>query len=101
INKQIAVDAAFLPVVRSDDPRAVGLSQDPHDNSMLSCLSSGFLCPLSSTARDRQLTLQILATAQELEDTHVVCVLDLCQLGGDKVEVLINKVYRVTDVNAM
>ncbi|MED6283796.1 hypothetical protein CHARACLAT_012595 [Characodon lateralis] len=104
INKQIAVDAAFLPVVHPDDPRAVGLSQDPHDNSMLSCLSSGFLCPLSSTARDRQLTLresEILATARELEDTHVVCVLDLCQLGGDKVEVLINKVYRVTDVNTM
>ncbi|XP_047234349.1 RPA-related protein RADX isoform X3 [Girardinichthys multiradiatus] len=49
-----------------------------------------------------QLTiLEILATAQELEDTHVVCVLDLCQLGEDKVEVLINKVYRVTDVNTM
>ncbi|XP_035999204.1 RPA-related protein RADX [Fundulus heteroclitus] len=102
INKQIAVDAAFLPVVRSDDPRAVGLSQDPHDNSMLSCLSSGFLCPLGSTAREREVTLheseEILASAQELEDTHVVCFLDLCQLGGDKVEILVNKVYRVTDV---
>uniref|UniRef100_M4ACW4 RPA1 related single stranded DNA binding protein, X-linked n=1 Tax=Xiphophorus maculatus TaxID=8083 RepID=M4ACW4_XIPMA len=95
INKQIAVDAAFLPVVRSDDPRAVGLSRDPHDNSMLSCLSSGFLCPLDSTARDGELTPQeseeILATARGLENTHVVCVLELCQLGGDKVEILIDK----------
>lgn len=47
INKQIAMDAAFLPVVSSDEPRAVGLPQDPHGNSMLSCLSSGFLCPLA------------------------------------------------------
>lgn len=47
INKQIAVDAAYFPVVSSDDPRAVGLPQDPHGNTMLSCLSSGFLCPLS------------------------------------------------------
>ncbi|XP_031712897.1 RPA-related protein RADX isoform X2 [Anarrhichthys ocellatus] len=46
INKQIAVDAAYLPVVSSDEPRAVGLPQDPHGNTMLSCLSSGFLCPL-------------------------------------------------------
>ncbi|XP_023197829.1 RPA-related protein RADX isoform X3 [Xiphophorus maculatus] len=102
INKQIAVDAAFLPVVRSDDPRAVGLSRDPHDNSMLSCLSSGFLCPLDSTARDGELTPQeseeILATARGLENTHVVCVLELCQLGGDKVEILIDKVYKVMDV---
>lgn len=47
INRQIAVDAAFFPVVSSGDPRAVGTTQDPHGNSMLSCLSSGFLCPLT------------------------------------------------------
>lgn len=47
INKQMAIDAAFLPVVSSDDPRAVALPQDPHGNTMLSCLSSGFFCPLS------------------------------------------------------
>lgn len=39
----------------------------------------------------------ILETACELEDMHVVCILDLCHLGGDKVEVVISKVYRVTD----
>lgn len=36
-------------------------------------------------------------TASELEDMHVVCILDLCHLGADKVEVLINKVYRVAE----
>lgn len=41
---------------------------------------------------------EVLASASELEDTHVVCILDLCRLGADKVEVLISKVYRVTDV---
>lgn len=50
INKQIAVDAAYFPVVSSHDPRSVGLPQDPHGNSMLSCLSSGFLCPLCDSA---------------------------------------------------
>lgn len=40
---------------------------------------------------------EVLATASELEDTHVVCILDLCHLGADKVEVLINKVHRVTE----
>lgn len=50
INKQIAVDAGYFPVLSADDPRAVGLPQDPHGNTMLSCLSSGFLCPLSDTA---------------------------------------------------
>lgn len=50
INKQIAVDAAFFPIVSTADPRAVGLPQDPHGNTMLSSLSSGFLCPLGDPA---------------------------------------------------
>lgn len=153
INKQIAVDAAYFPVVRSNEPRAVGLLQDPHGNTMLSCLSSGFLCPLSDTEDNSDASLpapgsqrtntqeaqfvstrifpaepwslsplahvtmfsisvtgdatmsnmclaeEILMTASELEDTHMVCILDLCHLGGDKVEILINKVYRVTEVS--
>lgn len=41
----------------------------------------------------------ILATAPELEDVHVVCILDLCHLGGDEVEILINRVYKVTEVS--
>ncbi|XP_050934819.1 RPA-related protein RADX isoform X2 [Lates calcarifer] len=103
INKQIAVDAAYSPIVSADEPRAVGLPQDPHGNTMMSCLSSGFLCPLSVTATHSDTALpepeEILASAGELEDTHVVCILDLCHLGGDKVEVLINKMYRVTEVS--
>ncbi|KAK2828450.1 hypothetical protein Q5P01_019484 [Channa striata] len=103
INKQIAVDAAYFPVVSSSEPRAVGLPVDPHSNTMLSCLSSGFLYPLRDRANHTDLTPlepeEILATASELEDTHVVCLLELCHLGGDKVEVLINKVYRVTEAS--
>ncbi|KAI3373110.1 hypothetical protein L3Q82_006439 [Scortum barcoo] len=57
INKKIAVDAAYFPVVSSDEPRAVGLPQDPHGNTMLSCLSSGFLCPLSDAANHSEAAL--------------------------------------------
>ncbi|KAM3601933.1 uncharacterized protein V6R79_021478 [Siganus canaliculatus] len=102
INKQVAVDAAYFPVLSSDDPRAVGLPQDPHGNTMLSCLTSGFLCPLNDPTNHSEVTYpepeEILATAGELEDTHVVCMLDLCHLGGDQVEVVVSKVYRVTEV---
>lgn len=103
INKQIAVDAAYFPIVSSDDPRAIGLPQDPHGNTMLSCLLSGFLCPLNDTDNHSEVMFpqpeEVLMTASELEDMHVVCILDLCHLGGDKVEVLISKVYRVTEVS--
>ncbi|XP_029924384.1 RPA-related protein RADX [Myripristis murdjan] len=103
INKQIAVDAAFFPVAWSEDPRAVGLPQEPHGNTMLSCLSSGFLCPLSDPGGQSDAALpqpeEILASVKELEDTHLVCVLNLCHLSGDDVEVVIQKVYRVTDLS--
>ncbi|XP_055004992.1 RPA-related protein RADX isoform X2 [Boleophthalmus pectinirostris] len=101
VNRQLAVDAAYVPVVHPDEPCAVGLLQDPHGNTMLSCLSSGFLCPLSSDTSQsiHPQPEEILETAGELEGLHLVCVLDLCHLGGDRVEVLINKVYKVTEVS--
>lgn len=56
INKQISVDAAYFPVTSSDEPRAVSLPQDPHGNTMLSCLSSSFLCPLIDAASHSETT---------------------------------------------
>ncbi|XP_019719515.1 uncharacterized protein CXorf57-like, partial [Hippocampus comes] len=104
INKQIAVDAVFLPIERSGEHRAVGLPPGRHDDTMLSCLSSGFVCPLSGVPSSRSEVAHyrpedIMATASELEDTHLVCVLDICHLGGEEVEVLISKVYKVTEVS--
>jgi len=64
INKQMAVDAAYVPVLSSDEPGAVGLPQDPHGNTMLSCLSSGFLCPLRDTASNCESTLPEPGTAR-------------------------------------
>lgn len=46
----------------------------------------------------KNLSEEILATAEELKDTHLVCILDLCHLGGENVEVIITKVYRMTDI---
>lgn len=97
INRQISIDAAFYPVTTSDDPRAVGLPADPHGNTMLSCLSSGFICPLGVTAHPGP--EELLRSAGELQDTHLVCVLDVCHLGGTEVEILLSKVYRAADVS--
>ncbi|CAL8362574.1 unnamed protein product [Lota lota] len=97
INQQVALDAAFCPVTSSGDPRAEGLPLDPHGNSLLSCLSAGFLCPLGDPATpDLPSPEEVLETAGELEGAHLLCVLDLCHLGADRVEVLLHKVYPVT-----
>lgn len=44
LNQTAAVDVLLVPVVSSDDPRAAGVPQTQHDNSLLSCISSGRLC---------------------------------------------------------
>lgn len=44
LNQTAAVDVLFVPVVSSDDPRAAGVPHTQHDNSLLSCISSGRLC---------------------------------------------------------
>ncbi|KAG9338922.1 hypothetical protein JZ751_024312 [Albula glossodonta] len=102
INQQTAIDTVFLPVLSHEDPRSIGLPQDAHDNTMLSCLSTGFVSPLRNpTEEDRSTHIdlgEIVKTAAELEGMHVVCLMDFCHLGGQKVEVFINKIYKTTDV---
>lgn len=41
LNQKAAVDILFLPVVTLDDPRAAGVPHSHHDNSLLSCLTTG------------------------------------------------------------
>ncbi|KPP76405.1 hypothetical protein Z043_104254, partial [Scleropages formosus] len=89
INQKTAIDAVFVPVVSCDDPRSVGLPQDAHNNTLLSCLSSGFISPLSERPPHID-PGEVIQTAAELEAIHVVCLVDLCHLGGEKVEVFIN-----------
>ncbi|XP_023651740.1 RPA-related protein RADX isoform X2 [Paramormyrops kingsleyae] len=102
INQQTAIDAVFLPVLSSEDPRSVGLPPASHSNSLLSCLASGFLYPLSDLAGHEQSLHPdpggIIQSGAELEATPVVCLIDFCRLAGQKVEVLINKVYKMADV---
>ncbi|XP_061104777.1 RPA-related protein RADX isoform X2 [Conger conger] len=102
INQQTAIDALFMPVLSSEDPRNVGLPRDPHNNTLFSCLSTGSVSPISHPMDGDQNILpdpgDIIQTAAELEGMHVVCLIDFCHLGGQTVEVFINKIYKMTDV---
>ncbi|KAJ8348848.1 hypothetical protein SKAU_G00274370 [Synaphobranchus kaupii] len=102
INQQTAIDALFVPVLSSEDPRNVGLPQDPHDNTLISCLSTGSVSPISHPMDGGHPLLpnpgDIIRTAAELEGMHVVGLIDFCHLGGQEVEVFISKMYKMTDV---
>ncbi|XP_067295279.1 RPA-related protein RADX isoform X2 [Pseudorasbora parva] len=96
LNQTAAVDVLFVPVVSSDDPRAAGVPHTQHDNSLLSCMSSGRLCvqPDGSCAAPGSL----MSSAPQLESERVVCIVDLCLLGEHRVEMICSKLYRTADV---
>lgn len=96
LNQTAAVDVQFVPVVSSDDPRAAGIPHTPHDNSLLSCISTGRLCvqPDGSCPSPGSL----MTSAPQLESERVVCIVDLCLLGEQKVEMICSKLYRTTDI---
>ncbi|KAG5284368.1 hypothetical protein AALO_G00025940 [Alosa alosa] len=102
LNQQVAVDALFLPVWSSKDPRAASMSWSCHDNSFLSCLMSGHLCPPPNAADPTDTPCptpeEVMSSAASLEQEHVVCMLDLCLLGDGKTEVICSKVYRMSDI---
>ncbi|XP_015206859.2 RPA-related protein RADX [Lepisosteus oculatus] len=103
INHQTAINALFLPVMSPEDPRSVGLPNDPHDNTLFSFLTTGFVCPEHST--DSVGTQPVFLapgeiiqnSAASLDNLHVICLLDFYNLGDQKTEVFINKVYKMTD----
>ncbi|XP_067853394.1 RPA-related protein RADX [Heptranchias perlo] len=103
VNHQVAVDVVFLPAVMShEDHRMLGLSMDIHDNTLASIMASGYIRREQPTDNNQQKPMssspdQIIRTAVDLDSLHVVCVLDVCHHGGDMAEVILNKIYKVTE----
>lgn len=42
---------------------------------------------------------EVVKAAADLEKQHVICILDICLLDKDKVEVFLNKIYKITAVD--
>nr|XP_060612491.1 RPA-related protein RADX-like isoform X2 [Anolis sagrei ordinatus] len=101
INHDIAVNVAFLPVC----------SEDSHLCRGKGTSSSVVLTHPSGTSSQQEridsegpseifpLADVVVKATADLEKQHVICILDICSLGEDKVEVFLNRVYDVTDVN--
>ncbi|XP_078580628.1 RPA-related protein RADX-like [Branchiostoma floridae x Branchiostoma japonicum] len=84
LNNDVAVDMLFFPV-RNSDHRAA-YSHD-HDGSFLAMLENG---GVAKDVEDLGLPLH-----EELLDVRLVCVLDCFSHGGENVELVLNRAYRV------
>uniref|UniRef100_A0A8C8ASP5 RPA1 related single stranded DNA binding protein, X-linked n=1 Tax=Otus sunia TaxID=257818 RepID=A0A8C8ASP5_9STRI len=104
INHDVAIDVAFLPLFCPEDPHLFQLEDIQHDTllSHMSCISG---CQQKATSNGRRHDMfplssetdEIVKAAMDLDGKHVVCILDICHLGDDKVEVFLSKIYKTVE----
>ncbi|XP_039427865.1 RPA-related protein RADX [Corvus cornix cornix] len=101
INHDIAIDVAFLPLFCPDNPHLFQL-EDIQNDTLLSCMSCITARQQKATSSGRlhdtfPLSDEIVKAAKELDGKHVICILDICHLGDDKVEVFLSKIYKTVE----
>uniref|UniRef100_A0A663ENW5 Uncharacterized protein n=4 Tax=Accipitrinae TaxID=8955 RepID=A0A663ENW5_AQUCH len=101
INHDVAIDVAFLPLFCPEDPHLFQL-EDIQNDTLLSCMSCISACQQKATSNGRlcdmfPLSNEIVEAAMDLDGKHVVCILDICHLGDDKVEVFLSKIYKTME----
>ncbi|KAM6198213.1 RPA-related protein RADX [Sarcoramphus papa] len=105
INHDIAIDVAFLPLFCPEDPHLFQL-EDIQNDTLLSCMSCISACQQKATSNGRlrdmfPLSNEIVEAAMDLDGKHVVCILDICHLGEDKVEVFLSKIYKTVEPSVL
>ncbi|NXT85153.1 RADX protein, partial [Zapornia atra] len=98
INHDVAIDVAFLPLFCPEDPHLFQL-EDRENDTLLSCMSCVSACQQKTASNERlhdmlPLSNEVVKAAMDLDGKHVVCILDICHLGGDNVEVFLSKIYK-------
>ncbi|XP_042335213.1 RPA-related protein RADX isoform X2 [Sceloporus undulatus] len=101
INRDIAIDVAFLPVCCPEDSHLFRTEGAP---SYAVSHPSDTSCPQETVNKEGHseivsLSDEVVKAAADLEKQHVICILDICSLGENKVEVFLNKVYKITDAD--
>ncbi|XP_078268049.1 RPA-related protein RADX-like isoform X2 [Rhinoraja longicauda] len=103
INYRVAVDVVFRPSTKSHDRLCtLGHPMESHDNRLASILASGYICDEQSPSGNQEGPASgspdhVVRTAAELDNLHVICIIDLCHHGGDISEAILNKIYKVTE----
>ncbi|XP_042638417.1 RPA-related protein RADX [Orycteropus afer afer] len=92
LNHDIAIDVAFLPMYCPKDVRTSQI------DTLLTCLNYNCVFPPEATDHDRfpgprALAGDIMKAVTELNRVHIVGILDICNLGDNKIEVFLHKIY--------
>ncbi|KAL8180859.1 UNVERIFIED_CONTAM: hypothetical protein K2H54_037768 [Gekko kuhli] len=104
INHDVAVDVAFLPVCCPEDSHLFQ-AEDVLNDAVLTSMS-GTSCQQKTINKEGLSEIisfsdEVVKAAADLEKQHVICILDICSLTEDKVEVFLNKVYKITEADVI
>ncbi|XP_046529725.1 RPA-related protein RADX [Equus quagga] len=98
LNHEIAMDVAFLPMYCPEDIRTSEI------DTLLTCMNYSCVYPQETADSDRVLRPRALAgdiikAVTELDREHIVGILDICNLGNNKVEVYLQKIYKPENIS--
>ncbi|KFP00745.1 Uncharacterized protein CXorf57, partial [Calypte anna] len=101
VNHDVATDVAFLPLFSPEDPHLFKL-EDIQNDTLLSCMSCISARQQKTTSNERlsgmfPLSNEVVKAAMDLDGKHVICILDICHLGDDNVEVFLSKIYKTVE----
>uniref|UniRef100_A0A8C3I794 RPA1 related single stranded DNA binding protein, X-linked n=1 Tax=Chrysemys picta bellii TaxID=8478 RepID=A0A8C3I794_CHRPI len=101
INHDVAIDVAFPPIFCPEDPHLFRI-EDIQNDTLLSCMSCISVCQQDTASNEKlydtfPLSNEIVKAAVDLDRQHVICILDICRLEEDKVEVFLNKIYKIME----
>ncbi|KGL82186.1 Uncharacterized protein CXorf57, partial [Tinamus guttatus] len=104
INHDVAIDVAFLPLFCPDTH--LFQTEDIQNDTLLSCMSCISACQQKASSTGGlhgmfPLSSETVKAAMDLDGKHVVCILDICHLGDDKVEVFLSKIYTTVEPDVL
>uniref|UniRef100_A0A4W2G724 RPA1 related single stranded DNA binding protein, X-linked n=1 Tax=Bos indicus x Bos taurus TaxID=30522 RepID=A0A4W2G724_BOBOX len=93
LNHEIAIDVAFLPMYSLQD------AQTSQVDTLLTCMNYSCVYPQASTSSEKTTGSRVLAgdiikAVSKMDREHVICILDICNLGSNKTEVYLHKIYK-------
>ncbi|XP_061265328.1 RPA-related protein RADX isoform X1 [Bos javanicus] len=93
LNHEIAIDVAFLPMYSLQD------AQTSQVDTLLTCMNYSCVYPQASTSSEKTTGSRVLAgdiikAVSKMDREHVICILDICNLGSNKAEVYLHKIYK-------
>uniref|UniRef100_A0A673UHZ4 RPA1 related single stranded DNA binding protein, X-linked n=1 Tax=Suricata suricatta TaxID=37032 RepID=A0A673UHZ4_SURSU len=90
LNQEIAIDVAFLPMYSPEDLRTSQM------DTLLTSMNYSCVFPPTTASNDRlprALASDIIKAVSKLDKVRIICVLDICNLGNNKVEVYLHRIY--------